>query len=194
MHGRFRQRPVGKFSRSVSSIFACLGNSSNSRTIFLQWLYAGSIVYLPAAYFTKVTLLLIIARVFRVKRAVAKSIYIFIAALFFAYLPMQISKTFICSPIKAFWDDRVHGSCLQQRKIFIADTTVGFVTDFIILILPIPLIWSFNASLWKKVKIAAVLGAGGIATGVTCFRLWAVVQFISAADDTAQFVRQSIAV
>lgn len=161
---------------------------------FPQWLYVGAVVYLPAAYFTKVTLLLIIARIFTVRECVARSIYIFIAALLVAYLPMQISKTFICSPIKAFWDSSVHGSCINQRKVFIADTTVGMVTDFIILILPIPLIWSLHAPLRKKIKIAALLGAGGIATGVTCFRLWAVVRFIKAKDDTSEFVRQSVAV
>lgn len=129
-----------------------------------------------------------------VRRYVTRSIYIFIAALLVAYLPMQISKTFICSPIKAYWDHSVHGSCLNQRKIFIADTTLGFLTDFIILILPIPLIWSLHAPLQKRIKIAAVLGAGGIATGVTCFRLWAVVRFIHSTDVTSDFVRQSVAV
>jgi hypothetical protein len=152
------------------------------------------VIYCPAAYFTKVTLLLIVARIFTVRECVTRSIYIFVVALLVAYLPMQITKTFICSPIKAFWDDSVHGSCLEQRKIFIADTTVGLVTDFIILILPIPLIWSLHAPLSKKMRISVLLGAGGIATAVTCYRLWAVVRFIHSQDVTSDFVKQSVAV
>jgi hypothetical protein len=169
-------------------------NPRNSCNAYLQWLYAGSIVYCPAAYFTKATLLLIIARIFTVRYCVSRGIYISIAALLVAYLPMQISKTFVCSPIKAFWDQSVHGSCLNQRKVFIADTTVGFLTDFMILIIPIPLIWSLHVPLQKKIKMAALLGAGGVATAVTCYRLWAVVDFINSKDVTADFVPQSICV
>ncbi|KAK7214607.1 hypothetical protein V2G26_002610 [Clonostachys chloroleuca] len=160
----------------------------------LRWLYFGSVVYSPAAYFTKVTILLIIARIFIVRERVTMSIYIFIAALLVSYLPIQFTKTFICSPIKAFWDDSVKGTCLNQRRIFIADTTLSFLTDFIILTIPIPLIWSLKTPLCKKIQVAALLGAGGIATAVTCFRLWAVVQFIHSTDASSDFVRQSICV
>lgn len=169
-------------------------NRLNSCNSHLQWLYFGSVVYSPAAYFTKVTILLIIARIFIVRDRVTMSIYIFIAALLVSYLPIQFTKTFICSPIKAFWDDSVKGTCLNQRRIFIADTTLSFLTDFIILTIPIPLIWSLKTPLCKKIQVAALLGAGGIATGVTCFRLWAVVQFIHSTDASSDFVRQSICV
>lgn len=159
-----------------------------------QWLYAGSIIYCPAAYFIKVTLLLVIARVFAVKESVARGIYIFIFALLVAYIPIEIPKILICNPIRAFWDADVPGTCLNQRKIFIADISLAIITDIIILVAPIWLIWPLRQPLRKKVKIVFLLGAGGIATASTVFRLYLAIKFVHSTDVTYDFVAQVISV
>lgn len=146
------------------------------------------------AYAIKVTLLLLIARVFSVRESVSRAIHIFIIVLCIAYVPNQIAKTIICTPIRAFWDKSVKGQCLQQRKIFIADTTLAIVTDIIILILPIPLTWSMRSPMREKIKIMVLLGAGGVATGVSIYRLYNVIKFIESKDVTLDFVYQSITV
>lgn len=159
-----------------------------------QWLYAGSIVYCPAAYFTKVTLLLLIARIFAIRERFAKGIHIFIWALLIAYIPIQVTKTVICTPIRAYWDDSVDGNCLNQRKVFIVDISVAIITDFVILILPIPSTWWMHVPIRKKIKIVALLGAGGIATAATLCRLALAIAFIHSTDVTADFVPQNITV
>ncbi|KAL9567484.1 hypothetical protein ACKAV7_008434 [Fusarium commune] len=153
----------------------------------LKWLYANSIIYFPTAYFTKVTLLLLISRVFAVKERVARSIHVFIVMLFVAYLPVQIVKIVICIPIRAYWDPSVDGRCLNQRKIFLFGLALAIFTDFVILLVPIPLTWSLRVSLRKKVKIIALLGAGGVATGMTILRMYKAVKFIDSNDVTADF-------
>ncbi|KAH8746002.1 hypothetical protein F5883DRAFT_654234 [Diaporthe sp. PMI_573] len=160
----------------------------------LKWLYIGSIIYCPVAYAIKVTLLLLIARVFSVRKSVSWAIHIFIIALFITYIPNQIAKTIICTPIRAFWDQSVKGKCLQQRKIFIADTTLAIVTDLVILILPVPLTWSLRSPMREKIKIMVLLGAGGVATAVSIYRLYNVIKFIESKDVTSDFVYQSITV
>ena len=68
------------------------------------------------------TLLLMTARVFAIKETAARAIHIFIGLLGLAYLPVQLIKTFICTPIYAYWVFDVPGAkCLPQRKVFIAD-------------------------------------------------------------------------
>lgn len=145
-------------------------------------------------YAIKVTLLLLIARVFSVRESVSRAIHIFIIALFIAYVPSQITKTVICTPIRASWDQSVKGKCLQQRKIFIADTTLAIFTDLVILILPIPLTWSLRSPMREKIKIMVLLGAGGVATAVSIYRLYNVIRFIESKDVTLDFVYQSITV
>ena len=128
------------------------------------------------------------------RACVARAIRIFIGALLVAYLPIQILKTVICHPIKAFWDPSVNGQCLVQSRIFISDIVLAILTDLIILVIPVVLIWPLRTSLRKKLKMAVMLGAGGIAVGVTAYRLYAVVMYFESTDVTSDFVEQSITV
>ncbi|KAM0269663.1 hypothetical protein ACHAQH_009662 [Verticillium albo-atrum] len=139
---------------------------------FLKWLYASSIVYIPAAYFTKVTLLLLIAHVFAGHERTAKSIHIFIWVLLFVYTPIQTIKTTICIPIEDYWLPTITTpQCINQRKVFIVDTSIAVFVDLVILLLPVCMTWSLTMSPKKKFKIILMLGAGGAATAATLFRL-----------------------
>lgn len=129
-----------------------------------------------------------IARVFAVKTGVARGLHIFIVALFIAYLPIQILKTIICSPISAYWDIKMHGHCMNQRKTFISDVSLAVLSDFIILVVPIPLVWRLRMTLARKLKIMALLCAGGIAIGLTAFRMYKLIQFLDSNDVAADFV------
>ncbi|KAK2033724.1 hypothetical protein LX32DRAFT_609598 [Colletotrichum zoysiae] len=155
----------------------------------MRWLYASSVIYIPAAYFTKVTLLLFEARVFEVRERTARGIRIFIITLFISYIPVQTVKTVICLPISAFWDPHTpNPKCLNQRRIFIADMSLAILTDVVIVVLPITLLWGLRLPFWKKIKILTLVGAGGIATAVTIYRMYLVVQFLGSKDVTADFV------
>ncbi|KAI0594935.1 integral membrane protein [Biscogniauxia sp. FL1348] len=160
----------------------------------LKWLYASSVVYCPTAFFTKATLLLLISRVFAVKETVVLGIRIFLVALLVCYLPIQGIKMAICIPVRAYWDTSVQDAhCLDQRKVFIADLCLAIITDLVILLVPIPLTWSLNMPLRKKVKIIALLGAGGAATAVTILRMVKVIQFLNSTDVTYDFTLLDLA-
>ncbi|KAI0015314.1 hypothetical protein F4780DRAFT_784294 [Xylariomycetidae sp. FL0641] len=205
----------------------------DSYSEILKWLYASSVLYCPAAYITKATLLLMIVRVFAVRVKVVRALKAFstlctsasppefpnsstmsirclqeapthvqvlegfynqvtdrpsVVIVLLFYIPIQGIKTFICTPIRAYWiADLPGGHCLAQRKIFLSDMALAIVTDFTVLFVPIPLTWSLNMSLRKKLKIMALLSAGGAATGVTLFRLVKVAEFIHSTDVTHDF-------
>ncbi|KAF6843027.1 3-beta hydroxysteroid dehydrogenase isomerase family protein [Colletotrichum musicola] len=155
----------------------------------LRWLYVGSILYCPAAYFTKATLLLLEARVFAVYEKVARGVSIFVLALPIAYTPIMIMKALVCLPVQAAWDSDVRpAQCFNQRKIFISDMCLGLLVDTVILVLPIPLTFSLRMPVRTKVKVVALLSAGGAATGVSIFRLYKSIQFLKPADKTEGFV------
>lgn len=91
-----------------------------------QWLYATSLLYCPAAYFTKVTLLLLAARVFSIHQHVARGIYIFIAIFTLAFVPIQVLKTVACLPIKAV---RSPGSSRHTRPLLTPRQVLGSRLD-----------------------------------------------------------------
>ncbi|KPM41738.1 hypothetical protein AK830_g4853 [Neonectria ditissima] len=155
----------------------------------LKWLYASTVIYCPAAFFTKATILLLMARVFAVEERISKAIHIFIWALLVAYIPLQVIKTVVCIPISSLWDPTVRDvHCINQRKVFFCDVSLAILTDLIVLLVPIPLTWRLRMPLRKKIKILVLLSAGGVATAVTVFRTYKVAQFLDSGDLTADFV------
>ncbi|KAI9170720.1 hypothetical protein HJFPF1_00190 [Paramyrothecium foliicola] len=162
--------------------------SKHDYSQMLKWLYASSVVYLPAAFFTKATLLLLIARVFAIRESASRAIHGFIIFILIAYIPLQGIKIAICNPIRSYWRADIPGKCFNQRKIFLADLAVGILTDLAILIIPIPLTWRLNVSKWRKFKIMVVLGAGGVATAMSILRLVVAIDFMKSKDVAADFV------
>ncbi|TDZ38757.1 putative uncharacterized oxidoreductase [Colletotrichum spinosum] len=155
----------------------------------LRWLYIGSIMYCPAAYFTKMALLLLEARVFAVYERVPRGVFVFGIALLVCYIPILTLKSAVCIPVAAAWDSDIKpAQCMNQRKIFISDMCLGVFTDIVILILPIPLTFSLRMPLATKIKVVTLLSAGGIATGVSIYRLYKSVLFLNPSDRTEGFV------
>ncbi|KAH7150720.1 hypothetical protein DER46DRAFT_538101, partial [Fusarium sp. MPI-SDFR-AT-0072] len=155
---------------------------------WLKWFYVSTVIYCPAAFFTKTTILLVIARVFAVERRVSIGIRFFVWASLVAYTPMEFVRIFVCSPIRTLWDPLVkHGRCLNQRKVFFASLALAILTDTIILLIPIPLVYKMNAPARTKVKIALLLGVGGLATSFTIFRTYKVAKFLNSDDNTVDY-------
>ena len=102
------------------------------------------------------------------------------------YTPVQILKIRLCSPISKNWDTdgTQRGSCLNQQNIFIADTVMSSVIDLAILLIPMPIIGSLQMPFRKKLRIFALLAAGGVATMATIARLIMVVQIGGLPDST----------
>lgn len=129
------------------------------------------------------------ARAFASKPRVSRGIHLFIALLVLLLLPIQICKLVICTPVQAFWDDTIRDkTCLNQGILFLCDTMIAVLSDLVILVLPICLTWSLAAPVEKKLKISALLGAGGIAVGLTVYRLYRSWLYANKTDSTMDYV------
>lgn len=160
-----------------------------------QWLYVTSVLYCPAAYFIKATLLLLTARVFAAYERAAKAIKWIVVVLAIAYIPIQFIKMFVCVPIESFWNHSIEPTrCLNQAKAFIFDLSLAILTDAIILIIPIVLTWRLTMPLGQRLKIAAMLSAGGVALGITTFRMYLLSMYLVTTDITSRFVYLDITV
>ncbi|KAL0934579.1 uncharacterized protein CTRU02_211378 [Colletotrichum truncatum] len=152
-------------------------------------LYADTIVYGPNSYFTKLALLLIITRVFRTYRKTVLGTYGIIILMTGYYFPVLVIKTLICRPVSGFWDPTAQADCFNQRAIFVADTAVSAVTDLAVLCLPIPVALTLRMSWSKRLKVIAMLSAGGIATAASIIRMVLVVRLQKSNDEPVDFIR-----
>ncbi|WYZ34258.1 hypothetical protein EsH8_I_000534 [Colletotrichum jinshuiense] len=154
-----------------------------------KWQYISSLLFTPAALFTKAALLLLIVRIFSVERAVARRLHTLVVFFLVCYVPAQVAKTVVCIPVQAFWDRTISNfKCISQPKLFIYDSAVSIISDTIILVVPIVLTWKIRISTFKKAKIVGILGAGGVAVMVAIYRLYYLLRFKDSKDLTTYFI------
>jgi hypothetical protein len=157
---------------------------------FKKFCYIATILYCPMALFVKIALLSILTRIFAPYRGKVWFIYIFLACLCCYYIVALIIKIRMCDPIPMYWLGAVEGgSCLDQTAALIADSVISVVSDIIILILPLPLTWSLQMSRNRKLRVMGLLGAGGLATGFSLYRLVLVLKDGNSPDMSLMFVR-----
>ncbi|KAJ6171931.1 hypothetical protein N7470_000998 [Penicillium chermesinum] len=137
-------------------------------TAFKKTVYVTLVMYGPTAYLTKVCLLWIMAWVFSPFRKAVIFIYIFMGVMLAYYIPSVIVKVRICLPINSFWDSDVKGSCLNENAIITADAVI---------------------SSKKKLRVVALMGAGGMAVLASVIRLVLIVLTSQSADTTMAFMR-----
>ncbi|KAL2067925.1 hypothetical protein VTL71DRAFT_16023 [Oculimacula yallundae] len=157
--------------------------------IFQKLLYANTIIYGPAAFFTKTSLLLIFTRVFAHARRAVLFIYVFIGVMACYYVPVLLLKIRICTPIEGLWDPTVEVMCFNQQSIFFTDSVASVVTGMVVLLIPGPLVCTLKVNWCKKCRIAALLGVGGLSTIASIWRALLVWSPTAYSDITVTFVR-----
>ena len=79
-------------------------------------------------------------------------------ASYFAYF---FAILFQCHPIAFYWDRTIpNGRCVNQTQLFLATACLNLVLDVIIVLMPIPVVWSLQMSTLRKAAINAIFGMG----------------------------------
>jgi hypothetical protein len=74
-----------------------------------------------------------------------------------------LAWAYSCSPIEKAWDRTVIGTCVDSSSGVLARSVLNVVTDIVILLLPIWLLWPLRLwSIWHKLSVLVVLMAGGL--------------------------------
>lgn len=160
--------------------------SNNQAVEFRKYGYIATVVYCPMALIVKIALLSILIRIFSPYKTKVMLIYVFLGLLCIYYIIAEVIKIRMCDPIPAYWLGDV-AKCFDQQAALIADSVISVVSDFIILVMPLPLTWSLQMSRNKKLRIMGILSAGGLATGFSLYRLVVVVRDGSSMDQTIVF-------
>jgi hypothetical protein len=72
-------------------------------------------------------------------------------------------------PVSAFWNGG--GRCLNFYPILVMEFSISLMTDLIICVLPIFLASTLYMPLKKKIRVAALLGAGALTMPLNIYRL-----------------------
>ncbi|KAF2704081.1 hypothetical protein K504DRAFT_495265 [Pleomassaria siparia CBS 279.74] len=133
--------------------------------------YVIEVLYGPAAFVTKLAILLLFIRVFHIKKRFVVVVKIIMGILTLYYIAITAVKIFICNPVEKFWNHPIPGTCLNSNLIFISDCIVALITDCVILVAPMPVIWTLQMNTKQKLGSSFALAVGAIACVASIVRL-----------------------
>lgn len=71
-----------------------------------------------------------------------------------------LSTFLACRPFEKIWEPTIPGHCSSYLASGLATSIINVVIDFIIITLPIPMIWSLQMARGRKIAISIMFGMG----------------------------------
>ncbi|KAL6718754.1 hypothetical protein ACLMJK_002988 [Lecanora helva] len=144
------------------------------RHFFLS-LFVCEIFYTLTLCFTKCSILLFYLRIFG--RTNIRISLVILALIIAGWTIVVIAATiFQCNPVQGFWDKSINPTCsVNVYAFFIGNAVPNIVTDWALLLLPIPYIWRLHQSKAQKIALSGVFGLGGFICIISIVRLYIMV-------------------
>ncbi len=117
-------------------------------------------------YFTttatiKASLLLLYYRYFGISRPFRIVLYVSASVIVCWYLGVFIASLLQCVPMAAFWDRSIkNAKCMSIAQFSSATGITNLLTDFIILCLPMPMVWTLHTNKTQKITLTGIFLLG----------------------------------
>ncbi|KAF2733887.1 hypothetical protein EJ04DRAFT_258309 [Polyplosphaeria fusca] len=169
----------GGLGQHVSSV------TTEQLAFFMKMYFAAGLV-MPTCYaLAKLSILWLLYTIFTFRnfRKVLRLLAIVVVCW---WLTAILLDTFICYPIHFRWDFHAKGSCSNKviQVEFFATPIPWIITDFAILIAPLPSLWTMKTSRARQIGLGALFGFGIATCAVACKRY---VTLLSIDDDDITF-------
>jgi hypothetical protein len=131
--------------------------------MLLQWQDLATITYVANMMFIKLSIALFLMRIavqqryMWILRVSIVIVTIWSTAIFFY-------TVFQCTPVQAQWDYTIPGNHCVSSESFVSAaysvSVMSILSDWLYALLPIPMIWSVQMSIQRKVTVFFLLGLG----------------------------------
>ncbi|EKJ74894.1 hypothetical protein NXS19_008599 [Fusarium pseudograminearum] len=134
-----------------------------------KWLVVAEVLYAWNLGWTKLSLLLMYYRIFRVPYF--KKMAWIVGTFVFAWvITITFLFIFICVPVAKLWYPTLPGHCINQVGTWIANAASTIFTDVVILCLPIPPIWKLQLGRSEKLGLTAAFAIGSFVVFASSYR------------------------
>ncbi|KAM3069223.1 hypothetical protein ACMFMG_010739 [Clarireedia jacksonii] len=139
--------------------------------IWFKGLVSNYVFWVSATAATQLSILFFYVRLFGVKQWFRIALYVSIFIVSAWWISAFISEVTACIPLAAAWTPHLKGTCINDEEMCTAVGMLHVVFDFLILILPIPLIWGLQMSVWSRTIVSLVLSVGVFASVCSILRM-----------------------
>lgn len=122
---------------------------------------ANFILYFTTSATIKASLLLLYYRCFAISRPFRLALYVSTVVIICWYLSVVIATIFQCVPVAAFWDGNIkNAKCMELLHFSTASGVTNFLTDVMILCLPMPMVWMLHTNRTQKMTLTGIFLLG----------------------------------
>ncbi|KAG5986615.1 hypothetical protein E4U52_008404 [Claviceps spartinae] len=134
-----------------------------------KWLVVAEVLYAWNLGWTKLSLLLMYYRIFR--HTYFKKMAWVVGAFVWAWvICITFLFIFICVPVQKLWQPQLPGHCINQVGTWIANASSTILTDLLILIMPMPQIWTLQLRKAEKIGLTMAFGLGFFVVFASAYR------------------------
>lgn len=139
-------------------------------TLFLKLVYVLDLHWLTLVTLIKLSILHFYSVVFR-KDLFAKVVYGVMAIVIAYWMGTFWADAFLCDPPRKAWEVAIPGKCGNSNMMYTAMASADLIIDIIVILLPMPILWTLQLRTSKKILLTAIFGLGFIIIGITCVRI-----------------------
>ena len=119
-------------------------------------------IYLLAATLPKLCILAIYLRIFTVK-LYRRICYVIAAVVIANFIAGGLTGTFACKPVAYNWDKTIAGGrCIDIDGFFRWISLPNIITDVVMLVLPLPVVWGLRATKNQKIGLTITFLTGSV--------------------------------
>lgn len=126
-----------------------------------KYLVAIATIYFGGVNIPKLAILGLYKRLFPT-RGILLVIHILMAVLVALTISTTVTNLAACRPFSANWDSTVKATCINKEAFFIWGSIPNIITDIIILILPMRVVWNLHATRRMKIGLTITFAVGSL--------------------------------
>ncbi|KAL8931551.1 MAG: hypothetical protein Q9216_007162, partial [Gyalolechia sp. 2 TL-2023] len=85
---------------------------------------------------------------------------------------LSLAILFACDPVAKFWDPFLEGTCIETTKLYLANAILNVLFDFVVLLVPVPMLRKLQVSTRQKLVIGALFSLGSVTCVVSVVRIY----------------------
>ncbi|KAL1960393.1 hypothetical protein VTO42DRAFT_7692 [Malbranchea cinnamomea] len=132
--------------------------------------FVTQILYMPTLQLTKVSILLFFLSL-RPGGRYSKVIYGVMAICIGLCISVTFADLFQCKPLGKAWYGDTPGKCIDQLLFFRSTAIINIVLDFVLLFLPMPLLWRVQRPLRQRIALVLIFCVGIFVCAASIVRL-----------------------
>ncbi|RYP76286.1 hypothetical protein DL770_007247 [Monosporascus sp. CRB-9-2] len=145
--------------------------------------YAKQPLYYVCVSLTKVSILLFYFRLFP-QQGYRIFLWFMLGFVVLTGITSSVAGIFQCNPIPKAWDFDIPGTCFNRPALFFANAGLNIFQDFVIYILPSPMLWNVQLPLKQRIALIGVFVVGAFVCITGIIRVPTLWDAVSSDDPT----------